>query len=116
MMSKGQESIDYSTVAFVPQQLLPPPSHKPWEGERRLMLAILEEAIQSYRRTEGRRAWRSREDREPERWLFTDDPTWTFSFVNICSTLGLDPRAIRGALSQHQPTCRSPYAKRIARG
>ena len=76
------------------------------------MLAILEEAIQSYRRTITKRAWRSREDREPEQWIFSDDLSWCFSFVNICGTLGLEPTAIRSALAHEKPRQQSLFARR----
>ena len=70
-------------------------------GEVALMRAVLEDAISCFQKQSvksGRRAQRLA--REAEEWLFTDDPRWPFSFVNICAVLGLDPEYIRLGLKR----------------
>lgn len=69
--------------------------------EKRLMLAVLEDAVAVYRkhvhsRHPGGRALFT----EAEEWIVSDDQEWPFSFVNICHTLDLDPDYIRGGLAR----------------
>ena len=56
------------------------------------MAMILEDAITCYLRygTAKSEAGR-REYRAAERWLFSRDRDWIFSFENICYHLGVDP-------------------------
>ena len=67
--------------------------------ERRLMLAVIEEAVSDYQRhviasgTAGKRLFR-----EAHAWIMFDDTAWSFSFVNLCHALGLDPDALRAGL------------------
>ena len=61
-------------------------------GIKGLMLAVLEDAIQSFLSTN-----RMRRD-EAEAWMTMRMQNWTFSFVNVCLTLGLEPSAVRQAL------------------
>lgn len=73
----------------------------PCGGERRLMLAVLEDAINVY----GWKAndWKGRTMREEvRRWFAATDYTWPFSFVNICDVLGLEAEAVRRALAQRE--------------
>src|SRR5206468_11879157 len=68
----------------------------PLERERRLVLAILEEAVRSYQHyafatnRRGRRLFG-----ETCEWFDSHDNTWIFSFENICYALDLDPEHIR---------------------
>src|SRR5690554_5986581 len=61
-------------------------------GVRALMLAVLEEAIQSFLGLDRR----ARE--EAERWIATPLARSPFSFTVVCETLGLEPGAARRAL------------------
>ena len=61
-------------------------------GIKALMLAVLEDAIQSFLSTN-----RIERD-EAEAWMTMRKQNWTFSFVNVCLTLGLEPSAVRQAL------------------
>lgn len=67
--------------------------------EKRLLLAVLEEAVITYQRhvaDEGRRGRRL--FREAEEWMGSDDARWPCSFRNICEALGFDPAYIRRGL------------------
>ncbi|MFN8546174.1 MAG: hypothetical protein U0807_18485 [Candidatus Binatia bacterium] len=68
---------------------------------QQLMLAVLEDALASYRR-HGRGT--GRRDRrlfgEVADWFSSEDTTWTFSFVNVCRALGFEPSAIREAITR----------------
>ncbi len=69
------------------------------QGEAALMYAVLEDAIDCFQKQfvkGGKRTQRLAQ--EAEEWLFTNDPHWPFSFVNICAALGLDPEHIRMGL------------------
>ncbi len=65
-------------------------------GERRLMLAVLEDGIRAFlknaRATHGR-AFNLR--REALSWLSTDDRSDVFAFENICEALGIDASRLR---------------------
>jgi hypothetical protein len=68
-------------------------SHAP---EKRLLLAILEEAVatlQRYVLDDGRRGRRLY--REAEKWVLSDDLSWPCTFRSICDALGIDPVYLR---------------------
>ena len=83
-------------------------------GEVALMRAVLEDAINCFQKQplkSGRRA--QRPVKEAEEWLFTDDPRWPFSFVNICAVLGLDAEYLRLGLARwRQPHRAQPQKTR----
>ena len=92
--------------AFEPHTILPVQFHPPRAvgAEKRLMLAVLEDALGIYRKytaVPGRR--HRRLVRETEQWLFSDDTSWPFSFVNICHSLGIDVAWLRGQLGRPRP-------------
>jgi hypothetical protein len=67
--------------------------------EKRLLLAVLEEAVGTYHRyvvTTDRR------DRAVfaavESWFASDDTAWLYSFVGICDALGLEATCVRAGL------------------
>lgn len=67
-------------------------------AERRLMAAILEDALLCYRAHLNTANVRRRKlFRDAERWILADD-YWLFSFRNVCDILGIDPEAVRGEL------------------
>src|SRR5499433_2152850 len=71
------------------------------EPEKRLVLAILEDAINCYQ--DNLLAKRGREGRlftEAEEWILEKGSDWIFSFKNICETLGFNPEYVRQGLLQ----------------
>lgn len=64
----------------------------PYTGTKALMLAVLEDAIRSYLSPEPRA--RS----EAEGWVMSRQRRSVFSFIVVCETLGLEPKAVRAAL------------------
>ncbi len=69
------------------------------DGERRLMIAVLEDAVDVYRKQAGARDPRGEAlFREAEEWIGDPDRTWLFSFENICDVLGLDADYLRRGL------------------
>ena len=61
----------------------------PWSGIRALMLAVLEEAINSLRSPD------SLARAEAELWMTSRKRRYIFSFAAICEALGLEPSAVR---------------------
>jgi len=69
------------------------------DGERRLMIAVLEDAVDVYRKQAGTSDPRgSQLFREAEEWLEDPDRTWLFSFQNICDVLDIDADYLRRGL------------------
>jgi hypothetical protein len=88
------------------------------EGEKRLMAAVLADAVDIYMKqafttdTKGRNLFV-----DAEAWLFQDEVgPWFFSFHNICDMLGLEPEYIRRGLLEwrhkRQPSMRPSEAFR----
>jgi hypothetical protein len=86
-----------SPVLILPEQFCATSSRSyKMRGEIALMCAVLEEAIESFRRysvVPGRRPQRLA--REAEEWILSTHPQWPFSYVNICAALGLNPEYVR---------------------
>lgn len=69
---------------------------EPLEPEKALLIALLEDAIDTYRKYSGARDREGKEQfREAEEWLLANDTDWIFSFNNVCGALGLDPDYVR---------------------
>jgi hypothetical protein len=69
------------------------------QPEKRLMLAVLEDAVgtfQKYCGTSTRRARRL--FTEAEEWFASDDMEWPFAFASIAQALGLEPEYVRRGL------------------
>ena len=86
-------------------------------GERRLMAAILTDAIQVY--LKGRR--QSLLFRDAERWIESGDRRWLLSFENICDVLHIDADRLRRTLRRYAATEAPPIPVdmgrvRVARG
>jgi hypothetical protein len=69
------------------------------EGERRLMLAVLEDAVSCFQKHAGaKRPRNQRLFREAEEWFMDEDASWPFAFEAVCSVLSLDPDYFRSQL------------------
>jgi hypothetical protein len=69
------------------------------DGERRLMVAILEDAVDVYRKQAGARDRKRRQlFEDAEAWLESSDTSWIFSYENICDVLGIDAGYLRKGL------------------
>lgn len=67
--------------------------------EKRLMLAVLEDAIASFQRNFiQQRGTSETEDFDVETWLDSDDMSWPFSFASICQALDMEPEYLRRGL------------------
>jgi AraC-like DNA-binding protein len=83
----------------------------PASPERRLMIAVLEDAIACFEKyylpppRHGNRLFR-----EAEEWIMNDHYHAPFSFEHICSVLGLEPTAVRRQLREAVAERRSAVA------
>ncbi|HEY2772898.1 MAG TPA: hypothetical protein VGK20_02470 [Candidatus Binatia bacterium] len=69
--------------------------------EKRLMLAVLEDAIASFQRAfiQPKVMLEDAEDFDVEAWLQSDDMSWPFSFASICQALDMEPEYLRVGLA-----------------
>jgi len=106
---------------FEPDMLLPAQFYgkkalsRQMEGEKRLMLAILTDAIEcldKYREAEaspGLELYTNTVD-----WIEAREMVWLYSFHNICELLGLDPDYLRKCVIAREQTLRSPRKSRLS--
>jgi hypothetical protein len=72
-------------------------------GERRLMTAIIEDAVQMYlKHARARDGLHGKLFADAEQWIESEDRTWVFSFETICDYLGLDSAYLRRGLRAHK--------------
>ncbi len=90
---------------FGPELILPVQSAAPrnsagrCEGARRLMLAVLEDAVMTLKtHLRGPSVHSRRIVAEIENWLASGSRAHTFAFGTICDVLGFDERAVRNAV------------------
>ncbi len=69
------------------------------QPEKRLMLAVMEDAIATFQKSvpEANRRQR-RLLRETEEWIQSSDTSWPFSFENICAALNIEADYLRSGL------------------
>jgi hypothetical protein len=68
-------------------------------GEERLMLAVLQDAVECFQQhVLARYLWEKELFQEAENWILAKNTGWLFSFENICETLQLSPDYIRRGL------------------
>jgi len=86
------------------------------DGERRLMIAVLEDAVDVYRKQAAAHEARGQQlFREAEEWIEDRDRTWLFSFENICDVLDIDSAYVRRGLHAWKERARRGQSpKRVA--
>ena len=71
------------------------------QPEKRLMLAVLEDAVGTFQKYAGATSRRARRlHAEAEEWFADNDVSWPFAFANICEALGLEPEWLRRGLDR----------------
>ena len=69
------------------------------EGEKRLILSVLEDAIECFMKcieastNKGQRLFR-----DADEWINLEDKRWVFSFDNVCEMLDINPEYMRAGL------------------
>lgn len=72
-----------------------------WSGERRLALAVLEDAITTlFRNLRIVSVNAQREILIVDLWLESPDDTWPFSFLNVCAVCRIDPEYLREGIRE----------------
>jgi hypothetical protein len=96
---------DRSLGLFEPDALLPAQFYAAFRGgsavrgEKRLMLAVLQDALECYQKYAlARDAHGHQLFAEAEEWISCEDRNWYFSFENICETLEINPAYMRQGL------------------
>lgn len=77
----------------------------PQEPEYRLVVAVLQDAVECFQKHFGARDHKARQlFEDAEVWIASEDRDWPFSFVNICELLGLNPDYLRSGLATWKET------------
>ena len=87
-------------VFCLPEQFYTAPNAEQWAGARRLLLAVLQDAIADwfrYRHDGTRRG--ERRHRETREWFSSRDKSWLYAFETICEYLNVDAEYIRRGLA-----------------
>jgi len=71
----------------------------PLEPEKKLMLAILEDAVWCFQHNVWARNGKGKKlFDEAQEWILDESSDWVFSFESICEVLGFSPRYVRQGL------------------
>lgn len=69
------------------------------EPEKKLLLAVLEDAIACFQKYVFAHDGKGRVlFQEAEEWIMEEDTDWLFSFPNVCEMLGFEPSYLRDGL------------------
>ncbi len=86
------------------------------QPEKRLMLAVLEEAVGTFQKYVNARDRRAQALYvETEDWFASNDVEWPYSFVNVCQALGLDAAYLRRGLRRWRDAQRGSSAAQVLR-
>jgi hypothetical protein len=107
MRTRASAMQDRSGGLFEPDVLLPNQffsffrKEAGFDRERRLMLAVLEDAIDCYQKYAHTNDLRGRQlFAESYDWIMSPDKRWLFSFENICQIVDMNPDYIRQGLKR----------------
>lgn len=84
------------------------------EGEKRLMIAVLKDAVECLDKYRGSRSDAGQCQYESAiEWVEDTDTEWLFSFTNICDLLGFDPEYLREVLLKRENRYVKPERERL---
>jgi hypothetical protein len=84
------------------------------EGEKRLMIAVLKDAVECLEKYRGSRSSTGRSNYENAiEWVMDNSTDWLFSFTNICDLLGFDPEYLRDALLKREDRYVKPAREKV---
>jgi hypothetical protein len=79
------------------------------DGEKRLMIAILKDAVECLNKYRGARSsLGSNQYQNALEWVEDEGTEWLFSFNNICDLLGFDPNYLRKVLIKKEGRYANP--------
>ena len=92
---------------FEPDALLPAQFYAAFRGgsavrgEKRLMLAVLQDALDCYQKYAFAKDGHGRQlFADADTWVSCEDSDWYFSFENICETLDINPAYLRRGVQE----------------
>lgn len=110
----------WSAERLLPAQYFVPPWEPAvvWTGARRLLCAVLQEAVHTFLTyRDARSAREQRLFREVQAWFWSEERDELYAFENICLHLQLDPDYIRRGLQRWQrPIEPLPRPARVGHG
>ena len=84
------------------------------DGEKRLMIAVLKDAVECLDKYRGSRSSAGQcEYQSAVKWVEDTDTEWHFSFTNICDLLGFDPDYLREVLLKRENRYVKPQRERV---
>lgn len=113
MVTEEPNAIQLEFDILVPSQFF---DRRQAEGsaqpEKRLMLAVMEDAIATFQKSVPQANRRQRRLlRETEEWMQSSDTSWPFSFENICAALNIEADYLRGGLVDWKTVHLADYNK-----
>jgi hypothetical protein len=100
-LQKEGEVCMFEPDTLLPEQFFTLLGRKPIQGEKRLLLAMLEDAVHCFQTyVLAKKPHERRLFQEAEEWIDSLDAHWYFSFENICDILGIHPGRMRVALKE----------------
>jgi hypothetical protein len=84
------------------------------EGEKRLMIAILKDAVECLDKYRGARSISGQGHYQNAlEWVEDTGTEWLFSFTNICDLLGFDPDYLRESLLKREGKSTRPARAKV---
>lgn len=84
------------------------------EGEKRLMIAVLKDAVECLEKYRSARSGAGQSQYQNAiEWVEDTSTDWLFSFTNICDLLGFDPNYLRGMLLKREKKYLKPERNRV---
>ena len=84
------------------------------EGEKRLMIAVLKDAVECLDKYRGSRNSAGQcQYQSAIEWVEDTNTEWLFSFTNICDLLGFDPDYLREVLLKRENRYVKPERERV---
>ncbi len=117
----GTTRNDFAAIGLEPDALAPGRYREVFHShqispEKRLMIAVLDDAVQSFfAGIKPRRPRDLRHFQEAEQWIMASGCDEAFSFEWICNLLGLDPGYLRSGLEKLKAEARTEQHFRSAR-
>jgi hypothetical protein len=99
---RGGSAVELEPEAVLPSQYFTQTGiDASLQPEKRLMLAVLEDAVGTFQKcVNSRERTGQRLFQDVEEWFSSDDFEWPYSFVNISQALGLDIAYVRRGLAR----------------
>ena len=116
--SAGEDAALFQPDTLLPTQFFSVLRQKGFvEGEKRLMAAVLADAVECYMKQSDAPDVRGQQMfGDAEAWIFGSTTRWLFSYGNICDVLGLDPEYVRRGLRTWRSRRAQPFTLRKAAG